>query len=364
MGTRKTMQDVAEAAQVSRATVSRVANGAETVGLELQRRVREAAQKLGVDLARSNRPKILAFVLSNRNMLHPFHSQVLVGAQNHCAARGWDMLFLSFDYSPNPPWNDLHLPLILRRRDIVRAAILSGTNSQNLLLSLTRRGLPFVVLGNNVIGEWQPKNYDVVWSDDIGGAYETTRYLQSIGHRDIWHVGNYELPWFARCYEGYSRAMAEAGLPCHPCGQHSAQAEEIGYLATKSILARREPVSAIVAGSDVTALGVYKALNDRGIRIPEDISVVGQGDAGAAGLHPLLTTSQEFPELVGSHMAEIVLNRIAHPDQPCQHVAIPTKLVRRESCRPIPSAPQMERQEQARVMDSRPDTQLDTRFAK
>jgi DNA-binding LacI/PurR family transcriptional regulator len=274
------------------------------------------------------------------------------------------MVFLSFDYSPSPPWNELHLPLILRRRDIVRAAILSGTNSQNLLLSLTRRSLPFAVLGNNVIGEWRPENYDVVWSDDIGGAYEITRYLQSIGHRDIWHVGNYELPWLARCYEGYRRAMAEAGLPCHPGGQHSAQAEEIGYLATKSILARHEPVSAIVAGSDVIAMGVYKALDDCGIRIPEDISVAGEGDAGAAGLHPLLTTAQEFPEQVGSYMAEIVLSRVAHPDQPCQHVTIPTKLVRRESCRPVPSAPQVERQEQARVVDSAPETQSATRSVK
>jgi len=129
-------------------------------------------------------------------------------------------------------------------------------------------------------------------------------------------------------------------------------------------LARHEPVSAIVAGSDVTALGVYKALEDCGIRIPENISVVGHGDAGAAGLHPLLTTVQEFPEQVGSHMAETVLNRIAHPDQPCQHVTIPTKLVKRESCRPIPSGTQVERQEQARVVYSAPDSQLDTRFAK
>jgi LacI family transcriptional regulator len=259
------------------------------------------------------------------------------------------MLFLTFVYLATPAWKELHLPLILRRRDIVRGAILSGTNSQNLLVSLARRGLPFVVLGNNVIGEWQPDNYDVVWSDDIGGAYEVTRYLQSLGHRDIWHIGNYHLPWFARCYQGYSRAMAEAGLPCHVGGQHSVLAEEIGYLATKSILARHEPASAIVAGSDVVALGVYKALADCGVRVPDDISVVGQGDAGAEGLHPLLTTVQEFPEQVGSYMAEMLLNRVGQLDLPCQHLTIPTKLVRRESCRSVPSIPRVVRQEEANL---------------
>jgi len=344
------MRDVAEAAQVSLATVSRVVNGTGAVSIEVQERVKKAAQRLGINLIRSNKPKMVAFVLSNREMLHPFHSRVLVGAQNHCAARGWDMLFLSFNYSSSPPWNALHLPQILQRRDIVRAVILAGTNSQNLLVSLTRRGLPFAVLGNNVVGEWHPEKYDVVWSNDIEGAYDVTRYLQSIGHRDIWYVGNCQLPWFARCYEGYRRAMEEAGLPSRLGGQHSEQASEIGYLATKSILARHEPVSAIYAGSDPTARGAYKALRDCGIRIPDDVSVVGQNDTESAGLHPRLTSVREFPEQLGSYMAEMVLNRIAQPDLMPQRVTIPTELVKRESCRPFSSDTQPSGQEETREM--------------
>src|SRR5882757_1591950 len=208
--TRRTMGDVAVAANVSLPVVSRVANGSGPVSLEVQERVRKAAQRLGVDLNRSNKPKIVAFVLSNRDMLHPFHSRVLVGAQKHCAANNWDMLFLSFDYLPGLPWDKLHLPLILQRRDIVRAAILAGTNSENLLVSLTRRGLPVAVYGNSVRGKWQSENYDVLWTDNIAGAYEITRYLQSMGHRNIWFIGNCQLPWFARCYSGYRRAMEEA----------------------------------------------------------------------------------------------------------------------------------------------------------
>jgi DNA-binding LacI/PurR family transcriptional regulator len=364
MKTKRGLRDVAQAAHVSLATVSRVANDASTVDPKLQKRVKEAAKALGVDLVRRNKPKILVFVLSNRDLLHPFHSRALAGAQKHCAALGWDMLFLRFDYSPSVPWNELHLPLIMLRRDIVQGAILSGTNSQNLLLSLTRRNLPFAVLGSNVIGEWGPENYDVVWSDDIGGAYEITRYLQSIGHRDIWHIGNYQLPWFSRCCEGYRRAMAEAGLPSRVSMQHSQEPEEIGYLATKSILARSEPVSAIFAGTDATAWGVYKAAEDCGVRIPKDISVVGLGDAVVAGLNPALTTGQEFPEQIGSNMAEVVLRRIAQPDLAPQHVTIYTKLVKRESCRPIQSEPRTEKQQEAGVIQSAPDTQLDTKSAK
>jgi DNA-binding LacI/PurR family transcriptional regulator len=349
------MRDVAEAAHVSLTAVSRVANGTGAVSLEVQERVEKTAQKLGIDLIGNNRPKIVAFVLSNRDMLHPFHSRVLLGAQNHCAAHGWDMLFLSFDYSSRVPWNKLHLPLILQRRDIVRAAILAGTNSQNLLDSLTRRRLPFAVYGNSVLGEWQPDSYDVVWTDNIAGAYEITRYLQSIGHRDVWFVGNRQLPWFARCCSGYCRAMEEAGLLCRIAEQHSGKPEEIGYLATKSILARHEPLSAIYAGTDATARGVYKALKDCGVRVPEEVSVVGQDDTESVGLHPPLTTVREFPEQVGNYLTEMVLKRIARSDLVRQHVTIPTELVKRESCRPLSSDIQVTGQEQSHEMQSSPD---------
>ncbi len=364
MKKKRGLRDVAQAARVSLATVSRVANSTSTVDRELQKRVRKAAQELGIDLVRKNKTKILVFVLSNRDLLHPFHSRVLAGAQKHSAALGWDMVFLRFDYSASIPWNELHLPLIMLRRDIVRGAILSGTNSQNLLVSLTRRGLPFAVLGNNVRGEWDPESYDVVWTDDIGGAYEITRYLQSMGHRDIWHIGNYQLPWMSRCCEGYRRAMAEAGLPPRVNVQYSEEPEEIGYLATKSILAQSKPVSAIFAGSDAAALGVYKAVEDCGLRIPRDLSVVGIGDATVAGLHPGLTTGQEFPEQVGGNIAELVLKRIDQPDLMPQHVTIPTKIVKRESCRPIQSELQMERQPEGGAMHGASDTRPDARLAK
>ncbi len=330
---RKRIQRVAELAGVSLATVSRVANDKRGVSADVRERVRSAAVQLGVELNRANKPKILAFILSNREMLHPFHSRVLVGAQNHCANRGWDLLFLTYYYNSTRPWDELQLPLILERRDVVRAAILAGTNSVNLLLSLTHQKVPFSVFGNNVTGEWQPQKHDVVWNDDIEGACEVTRHLQSLGHRDIWFVGNCKFPWFERCYSGYSRAMVAAGLSPRLSGLHSGNDLEIGYLATKSILARRDPVTAIFAGTDATAIGVYKALKDLEVRIPDDISVVGQNDTEATGLHPPLTTVREFPERLGDYLADLVLNRITQPDLPPQQFMIATELVKRESCR-------------------------------
>src|SRR5580704_3806949 len=97
------LREIASAAQVSVATVSRVLNGNNRVDPAIQKIVLDATAKLDVDLSRRNRVNTLAFLLSNRVMLHPFHSRVLSGAEAYCAAHGWDMVFLSFNYSPTAP---------------------------------------------------------------------------------------------------------------------------------------------------------------------------------------------------------------------------------------------------------------------
>jgi DNA-binding LacI/PurR family transcriptional regulator len=343
-----TFREVARIAGASVATVSRVATGSARVSPEIADRVKKAAQQLGVDLFRRSRSKVIAFILSNRDMLHSFHSHILAGTEAYCAARGWNTLFLTLRYQAGAPWKELHLPHILERRDTVSGFIIAGTNSRNFLDLLTHKGIPFAVLGNNVVGEWKPADYDVVWFDDIQGSYEITRYLLSLGHRDIWYVGNTRLPWYLRRYEGYARAMQEAGVTPRLSEIASDNDGDIGFLATKAILAQRRPVSAIFAGGDPTAEGVYKALRDGDLHIPQDISAAGFNDIEATILHPRLTTVRVFTEQVGKHLAEMVLNRIESPGQGPQQFTIPTQLVRRESCEPLPATKETHRGEGSR----------------
>jgi DNA-binding LacI/PurR family transcriptional regulator len=116
---------------------------------------------------------------------------------------------------------------------------------------------------------------------------------------------------------------------------------ESGYLGTKSLLARNRSITAILAGDDPTAHGVYKALRDSGLRIPEDISVCGCNDTVGSWGHPPLTTIREFPEQLGKQLAEVVLNRIASPNLEPQRVTVPTELIKRDSCRPILVTPDL-----------------------
>lgn len=330
------LREIASAANVSIATVSRVLNGNNRVDPDIQKVVLQEAKKLGVESSQRSKARTVVFLLSNRAMPHAFHSRILSGAEAHCAAHGWNMMFLSFNYSSYIPWAELHLPVVIQRQDMIRAVILAGTNSTNLTKLLAHKGIPFVVFGNNLIGEPQDlKDCDVVFADDIQGSKDAVRYLIELGHRHIGFVGNTRLPWFRRCYEGYRHVMEEAGLMPRESSTDSEDDTESGYLGTKSLLARDKSITAIIAGNDPTAHGVYKALSDKGLKIPADISVVGCDDTVGTWLYPALSTTREFPEQLGKQLVEFAFNRLARPDQDPQRVTIPTEFVKRDSCGPV-----------------------------
>ncbi|MBL9216689.1 MAG: LacI family DNA-binding transcriptional regulator [Opitutaceae bacterium] len=336
MGKKATFYELAKLAKVSAATVSRIAAGKQNVDPKIRERVRQAAAQLGIDLEkkRDETSRIIAFVLANRDILHSFQARVLAGAESYVSANNWELVFLTFRYPAGVPAKELHLPQILSRRTPARGVILAGVNSVNLLHALRERQVPFSVLGNNLIGGWEQDPCDVVCSDDIQGAFDVTSHLLAQHHRHIWFIGDTRLPWYTRCGEGYRRAMEGAGLPPRLCDIHS-DGRELGYLGAKSILSRREPVTAIFAGSDHVAGGVYAALRESGVAVPGDISVVGFNDSEAALFHPSLTSVREFPEELGRHLAEFTLNRIRQPWLPPQRLTIPTQLISRESTRAL-----------------------------
>lgn len=331
------LREIAAIANVSVSTVFRVLSGNKRVDPLIQKVVLEAAEKLDVDLSQRNKTKSLAFLLSNRAMQHAYHSRILLGAEACCASHGWDMIFMSLNYQPRAGWKEIHLPSVVERQDVVRGVVLAGTNSTNLIELLLQKGITFVVLGNNVSGELHEGPYDVVTADDIQGGYDITRYLMGLGHRHIWFIGNTKLPWFARCHQGYCRAMAEAGFEPRQSHVDSEDETEIGYLGSKSILARGAPVTAIFAGNDPTAHGVYRGLRDSGLRIPDDVSVAGCDDTVGGWLHPGLTTIREFPEQLGKQMVELAISRIGRPNQQHRQIIVPTELIKRESCTQVPT---------------------------
>jgi len=332
MSKKITFHDLARVAKVSPATVSRVAAGNPTVDPAIRRRVRDAAERLGLDFEerRNEKSRIIAFLLANRDVLHSFQARILLGAEKYCSLHNWELLFMSYHYSASVPRDSLHLPQLLSGRTNARAVILGGTNSANLIQAFREREIPFAVLGNNVVGAWQPAECDVVSSDDVQGAYDATTHLIAKGHSRIAYIGNLDFPWFARAAQGYKRALDQAGL-AHRLVDLRSDSAELGYLGTKTLLGEKDPVTAIFAGSDQVAAGVYNALREADISVPGEFSVVGFNDTQGEFFHPALSTVREFPEELGRHLAEFVLRRLQNPRLPPQNVTIPTRLVSRDS---------------------------------
>ena len=330
--------EIARLAKVSPATVLRVANGNPRVAASVRSVVTAAARKLGATLEAGRRNRTITFVLGNRDTVNEFQSKILLGAEGYCAQHDWDMQFICFRSDLNAPMGTVHLPEALMRANRPGGVILTGTHSASILTALSEKRIPFSLVGNNIVGEWQPEKYDCVFTDDVRGSTEITQYLIAEGHRKIWYIGNRRLPWFARCAEGYLRAMSEADLEPR-FSDIASEDRELGYLAVKALLAKGERPTALFVGTDQAAAGVYQALQESGIRIPDDISVAGFNDTIGEVLHPGLTTVREFPKELGGHLAEFTVRRIHEPELPPQQLMMPTELIRRESVRHIASSP-------------------------
>ena len=332
------LAEIARLAKVSVSAVSRIANGNLRVASSVRSAVFAASRKLGVSLESNRRNRTITFVLGNRDTVNEFQSKILLGAEGYCTQHDWDMQFICFRSDLNAPPGTLRLPEALMRSNRPSGVILTGTHSSSILTALSERRIPFSLVGNNIVGDWQPEKYDCVFTDDVRGSTEITRYLIGEGHRNIWYIGNRRLPWFARCAEGYLRAMKESDLEPR-FSEISSEDRELGYLAVKALLASGERPTALFVGTDQAASGVYQALQESGIRIPDDISVAGFNDTIGEVLHPGLTTVREFPKELGGHLAEFTLRRIHEPDLPPQQLVMPTELIRRESVRHIASSP-------------------------
>jgi LacI family transcriptional regulator, galactose operon repressor len=337
-GAKTRLRDVARLARVSSATVSRVANGNPQVDPQIQSSVYATARKLGIDLTAYRKNRTIAFVLGNRDTINEFQSKIVLGAEGFCAQHDWDLQFISFRCDLSAPPANLQLPRALTRANRPGGVILSGTHSASIFSALREKRIPFSVVGNNIVGAWRPEECDCVSTDDVRGSSEMTKYLISEGHSMIWFIGNLRLPWFARCSKGYLEAMKEAGLEPHFSEIHS-EDRELGYLAVKSLLASGERPTALFVGTDQVASGVYDALQESGIRIPDDMSVAGFNDTMGDVLHPGLTTVREFPKELGAHLAEFTLRRMQEPELPPQQLVMPTELIRRESVRRIAPNP-------------------------
>lgn len=327
-----TVQDVAEKARVSTATVSRVLAGVGVVSESLSKRVHAAAQKLSYQpnrVARSlreRRSRTIGVLIPN--IQNPFFTGVIRGIEDRL--RATDHLLLLGNSDDDPAREKAYLDL-LRAEGVGGLILVPGLAGPKPYRELLAAGLALVAIDRVV-----PKlACDSVASANAEGAAVAVRHLIGLGHRRIALItGPREVSAANERLEGYFTALREAGLPREAaliC--HTPFRPEGGYEAVVKLLALAARPTAIFAASDVTALGTLRALHERGVRIPQEMAVLSFDDMPwAAALQPPLTAIAQPTYEMGATAARLLLQRMREPNRPFEQVRLATSLVVRASC--------------------------------
>jgi len=331
-----TITDVARAAGVSISTVSRVINNSTPVSPDLREQVLCAVRELGYQ------PNILAQNLRNKSVAAigviipdiraPFFSMVVRGIEDVCFEHEHTVLLCNSDGDPEK--EILYAEALYRRQvDGIIFASAWGWDFSDHIEELYRRGMPLSFINRTLSN----LAVDMVLVDKTIGNYQATRHLLDLGHRVIGCITMLSSGGATQEeVRGYRRALSEAGLAVDESliiAATPVPAE--GRLAAQKLLAREPRPSAIFARSDSLAMGVLYAAWEMGIKVPDELSVVGYSDANLMEfLTPPLTTVRQPQYEMGARAATALFERIECNDLPQRQTIIQPQLIVRGTTAP------------------------------
>jgi LacI family transcriptional regulator len=199
---------------------------------------------------------------------------------------------------------------------------------------LTESGIPFVFI------DYPPKNEEIysVLVDNESGSFEATEYLIFLGHKKIAFLEGPKAAWDSKArFEGYLKALKAHSLEFNPnLVENGNFTKEEGYLATKRLLSKKEKFTAIFSANDQMAIGAIRALKEAGLKVPDDISLVGFDNIEASSIiePPLTTVSQPIYEM-GKKAVEVLVKLINNEGVKEKKIMLKTKLIERHSCRKL-----------------------------
>jgi LacI family fructose operon transcriptional repressor len=313
------IKDVAAAAGVSTATVSRVLSDHPHVRSEVRDRVLAAVAELEYRpnlLARSLRTQqtnTIGLILSD--IRNPFFAGISRAVEDIASEHGMTLILCNTD--ENPEREALYLDLM--RTEQVSGVILSPTQQIARLADLNL-DVPVVLVDRAL------KNGDVdaVLLDNLSAASELTTHLLEQGYRRIAAlIGDTNTTGLER-QRGYEAALREHGLAPLPALVKILRPQiDTGCAAAKQLLEAAQPPDAILAGNSLLTAGVLQAIRERNLRIPQDVAVVGFDETVWASLvEPAITTMAQPTDEIGKTATELLLQRIVAPQRPARKVIL------------------------------------------
>jgi LacI family transcriptional regulator len=323
-----TVSDIAEAAKVSPSTVSRVLTGNSPVHPEKRAAVLEAIERLNfrpnLNARALVRGKSMAIGILTQSMASQFYGELCQGVEEGLAGSGYHPIFASGQWRADEERAALEM---LSDRQVDGLIILGGGRPDADLLALSRQ-TPLIAVGRRIAG----LERQCLQVENRAGSQRATRHLIELGHRRIAHIAGIPAHDDAQARRlGYEEALRGAGVPVDErLVVESAFTEQSGLLAVEALLARGGNFSAIFAANDQLAYGARLGLYRHGLRVPDDVSLVGFDDLlGSAYATPPLTTVRQHMLDQGRQAARAILSLLAGEEPGLTPVA--TELVVRES---------------------------------
>lgn len=327
-----TINRVADRAGVSIATVSRVFAYPKTVSDALRLRVQDAARALNYRPSRAARTlrvgtsQAVGVVIPD--LENPFFTAVVRGIEVVLQAAGYTLLLANSDEDAARERNILET---LRADGVAGIIFVPINGARDAYREVLARPLQVVAVDRS------PANLrpDLVTVDNVEGTRLGVEHLLALGHRDVALLGGPSRHSTAKERErGYQEALKAAGRALRPELVHYGDFREGGgYDGMKALLALSRRPSAVFVANNLMTLGAFRALHEAGVRIPDELALVGFDDMPwATSLNPPLTAISQPSQEIGSSAADLLLDRIARPERATRHLILETSLVVRASC--------------------------------
>jgi DNA-binding LacI/PurR family transcriptional regulator len=327
------MADIAKLAGVSASTVSRALAGSPLVATRKREEIVRLARDRGYVVnqtarnLRLRRTETISVVIplgheTSQPLTDPFFVEMLGHLADQITQRGFGVFLQKI----LPPMNDW-LPQLIASQRSDGIIVIGQSTEHGVLEAAAASYLPLVVWG----GRAGTQSYCTVGTDNTAGARIAVDHLVRLGRRSIVFFGDPTGPEIRLRYDGYRQALERGGaleaqqiVPAH-------LTPDTAYEAMRAFISRRPAFDAVFAASDVIAISAIRAITAAGLRVPDDVAVVGYDDISlASSTNPPLTTVRQDLKRGAETMVDLVFRRIAGEDTPS--ATMPAELIVRESC--------------------------------
>ena len=329
------LQELSKILDLSPSTISKALNGYSDVSNDTIERVQFYANKLGYQPSstarnlRLQKTYRIGLVNPTTTFTHDYFMGILKGATIACEAAGYNIVL----YTTALDHPEI-LDHVIKSKEVEGLLIFGGGNVESILNNLNPDIIPIIVVGR----QSESSSYSFISPDDIQGSYIACKHLLELGHKKVAFIGQEaDMITHTNRLRGYQQALNEFGIHVNQDYIFSAQfLPPGGYIAMQAVLKLHERPTGILCFNDAIAVEGMAALQEEGLRIPEDISMIGFDDSSICErIFPKLTSIQIPLEEIGKKSVEMVLNQIKDSTIPRESVRMPTKLVIRDSTEKI-----------------------------